>query len=117
MKHNVIVSSSRHTIKTPLKDLHVRDIVEIFDEDTQRKLESVIAINNYTRCSQDTQGKTIPTYVDCYECPLFENKICPYHWEDENGILHSLCESMASLADPNASDIRLSSLGNEDLWI
>ena len=117
MKHNVIVSSSRHTIKTPLKDLRVSDIVEIFDEDAQRKLETVIAINNCTRCSQDAQGKTIITYVDCSLCPLKGSKICQYHWEDENGVLHSLCESIASLADPNANDIRLRKLDDilEDL--
>lgn len=109
MKHNVIVSSSRHTIKTPLKDLHDGDDVLIFDEDTLFEY-AARAFDNYTQCSQAPNGKTITSYVDCSLCPLRGGKICQYHWEDEDGVLHSLCQSKASLADPDANDIRLRDL-------
>lgn len=109
MKHKVTVSSSSHTIKTPLEDLHDGDYVLIFDEDTLSGY-GTLAFDNYTQCSQAPHGKTITSYVDCSLCPLWEDKFCQYHWEDEDGVLHSLCRSKASLADPNANDIRLRSL-------
>ena len=94
MKHEVTVSSSRHTIETPLEDLDVGDVVEIFDKDGKNDKETVIAINSNA----------------CDECPLFSGRNCQYHWEDENGILHALCESKAFINNPNADDIRLRSL-------
>ena len=95
-----------------MEDLHVGDIVEVFDEDTQLTLADVQAIDNSKQGSQEPSGKTILTDVDCSLCPFRGRKICQYHWEDENGILHSLCESKASLADANADDIRLRPLDN-----
>lgn len=106
----VTVSSHSHTIKTPLADLHVGDVVAVFDEDTQLPIANVEAIDNDFIKIQDPAGGTILSHTDCSLCPLHGRKICQYHWEDENGILHALCESKAFINDPNADDIRLRSL-------
>ena len=106
----VTVSSHSHTIKTPLADLHVGDVVAVFDEDTQLPIANVEAIDNDFIKIQDPAGGTILSHTDCSLCPLYGRKTCQYHWEDEDRKLHGLCESIASLADPNANDIRLRSL-------
>ena len=99
MDYNVTVSSGPHTIDNPLENIKVGDVVRVFNKDEELEIEILLTFDNSS------------ANTDCSLCPLFGNKICQYHWEDENGVLHGLCESRASTTDPNAKDIRFDSFG------